>query len=134
MWPPVVDGEVDSTHARAPSKLVLIVEDEADQRDSILDILAHEGYRAIGASNGEKALTAIAEECPALVLVDLVMPEMDGRELVRRTRAICKDPPPFVFTTGSQPSKTHDISSEILMKPIDVDRLLKVVARHCGRP
>jgi CheY-like chemotaxis protein len=129
-----VEGKADTAQKRTPAKLVLIVEDEADQRDSILDILVDEGYRAIGASNGENALSAIAQECPALVLVDLVMPEMDGRELVRRTRAVCKDPPPFVFTTGSQPSKTHDISSEILMKPIDVDRLLSVVARHCGPP
>jgi CheY-like chemotaxis protein len=113
------------------SQWVLVVEDDADNRNLLLTVLEDAGYRAQGAPNGREALDAITRQRPCLVLADLFMPDMDGQELVLQTRATCENPPPFVFITGAHPSKTKDISSEILPKPFDFDRLLRIVARHC---
>lgn len=68
---------------------VLLVEDEVFVRESVREIIAWEelGFTVIGeASNGCEALVAIRREQPDLVLADIVMPEMDGVELLRRTR------------------------------------------------
>lgn len=115
------------------SKWVLVVEDDEDNRSLVLTILEDAGYRALGAENGTEALRAMELDLPCLVLADLMMPDMDGRELVLRTRESCDEPPPFVFITGAHPSKTEDISSEILPKPFDFEQLLRIVARHCGQ-
>jgi CheY-like chemotaxis protein len=129
-----MDNARSKTHARAMSnsKSVLVVEDDADNRSLVVDLLEDAGYRVTGAANGREALLSMAAQRPCLVLADLSMPDMDGRELVLRTREACTDPPPFVFITGAHPSQTQDISSEVLLKPFDFDQLLRIVAHHCA--
>lgn len=112
----------------------MIVEDDADQREGLSDLLADVGYRVAQAASGAGALAAIRVERPALVLVDLLLQDMDGRELLSCIRALCAEPPPVLFTTGVHPSLTEDITSEILLKPFDVGQLLAVVARYCEAP
>jgi two-component system OmpR family response regulator len=130
-----MDNARDQSHLGATvSKWVLVVEDDADNRNLVLTVLEDAGYHVTGAATGREALRAIATHRPCLVLADLMMPDMDGRELVIQTRAAHENPPPFVFITGAHPSKTKDISGEILAKPFDFDQLLKVVAHHCADP
>ena len=112
--------------------LILIVEDEPDQRALLQEILEHEGYRTVVAGSGKEALKAVAAECPAVVLVDFTLPDMDGREFVRRTRELCMRAPPFVLTTGVHPSKVAGIADVVLMKPLDVDQVLAMVRRLCS--
>jgi signal transduction histidine kinase/CheY-like chemotaxis protein len=66
--------------AHRPS--VLVIEDDADQRGTVRSILADAGWSVIEAENGRIALDRLAEELPQVVLLDLMMPEMDGFELV----------------------------------------------------
>jgi putative two-component system response regulator len=66
--------------------LVLIVEDDATQRRLLTRVLEHEGFAALGASDGEAGLAAIVEHSPDLVLLDLNLPRMDGYEICRRLR------------------------------------------------
>jgi len=69
-----------------PKKKILIVEDEESllKLESIL--LTSKGYAVNGVSNGQAALDAIAEEKPDLVLLDIMLPEMDGFEVCRRIK------------------------------------------------
>ncbi|UCB49802.1 MAG: response regulator, partial [Deltaproteobacteria bacterium] len=73
------------TKAPAPCQ-VLLVEDDANMRDLLRRMLEKEGWAVAEAENGRAALERIAEEEPALILLDLMMPEMDGFELVAELR------------------------------------------------
>ena len=66
---------------------VLIVDDEAIVRDALSDWLKDIGYQVLTADNGHKALEVIEKEKPDIMIADLVMPGMDGIELMRRAKA-----------------------------------------------
>jgi CheY-like chemotaxis protein/nitrogen-specific signal transduction histidine kinase len=73
------------TKAPAPCQ-VLLVEDDANARDLLRRMLEKEGFSVMEAENGRVALERVAEQEPALILLDLIMPEMDGFELVAELR------------------------------------------------
>lgn len=64
--------------------LILVVDDEVAFRDTVAQILRDEGYRVDVASDGRQAFERMARERPALVLLDLMMPTMDGHEVLAR--------------------------------------------------
>lgn len=66
---------------------VLIVEDDRVYRDDLRALLAHAGYAVVGLGSGEEALAQAAQVLPDLVLLDVMMPGMDGFEVCRRLRA-----------------------------------------------
>jgi CheY-like chemotaxis protein len=113
-------------------KWVLVVDDDDDNRQIVVECLNQAGYRAKGVSGGAEALEVLRTERPSLVLSDLFMGGMDGKELLMRARQQDASMPPFVFVTGADSSKLEDISGAILHKPYDSDQLLGVVAHHCG--
>lgn len=123
------------SRAEAPERVqVLIVEDDSDQRESLILLLRGYGYRAAGVSNGAEALALLrSEERPCLVLCDMVMPVMDGWEFVRELQ---RDPSiadiPVGFMSGYQRPK--DLSSEqrFFSKPVNVGHLLKMIRATCG--
>ena len=65
-------------YAGAPESRVLIVEDDDDAREVMRRMLEKEGWTAIEAENGRVALERVAEQMPSVILLDLMMPEMDG--------------------------------------------------------
>ena len=69
------------------SKRILVVEDHADNRQIIHDMLAPTDYEITAAENGEQALAAIAKQRPDLILMDIQMPIMDGYAATRRIKA-----------------------------------------------
>jgi DNA-binding response OmpR family regulator len=69
---------------------ILIAEDDANLRAGLADLLALEGLDCIVAEDGEAAWTAFVEQAPALCLLDVMMPRLDGLDLCRRIRA--RDP------------------------------------------
>jgi two-component system cell cycle response regulator DivK len=69
------------------SKRILVVEDQADNRQIIRDMLAPTDYEIAEAENGEQALTAIAKQRPDLILMDIQLPIMDGYTATRRIKA-----------------------------------------------
>ena len=114
-------------------KWILVVEDDRDNRDLVVEILNEAGYETRSAASGAQALEILHRETPCLVLTDLMMGEMDGRELRARARRLLDDSvPPFVFLTGAPPSWVDDGAGTVLTKPIDLDQLLDVVAHHCA--
>ena len=110
---------------------VLVVDDEPAIRDLILAVLEDEGYRAIGAGSGRRALELLAAEQPDLVLMDIMMPEMDGREALRRMRdgPDTADVPVVMMSAAHNPERIGHPISAFLSKPFDLDVLIETVAR-----
>jgi two-component system cell cycle response regulator DivK len=69
------------------SKRILVVEDQADNRQIIRDMLADTDYEITEAEDGEKALAAVAKERPDLILMRIQLPIMDGYEVTRQIKA-----------------------------------------------
>ena len=119
-------------------ELILIVDDDPDVREAVRTLLENEGYRTAEAKDGREALAFVqkAEDKPALLLLDLMMPTMDGWQLRARLRA---DPElaaiPIVIMTAHAGvlRAVSNVSAEtpVLPKPLDVERLLQVVATYC---
>ena len=61
---------------------ILVVDDESSARNAIIRLLKHEGYEVTGAENGRAALDALGVAPPDLILLDLMMPEIDGLEML----------------------------------------------------
>ena len=69
------------------ARTILVVEDEPTLRETIVEALESEGFRAISSADGREALTKFREERPDLVLLDLMLPELSGIEVTRIIRA-----------------------------------------------
>jgi CheY-like chemotaxis protein len=129
----------DTNSRRAPELQcpVLIVEDDADLRDMMAQLLALEGFRAHAAANGLEALEYLKKgDHPELILLDLMMPVMDGWEFRRR---IAQDPalaplPVVVLSALDEPRAADVDGVAFLKKPLDFDRLLDIVRRYCRHP
>lgn len=108
---------------------LLIVDDVPDNLFLVRTILEDEGYEIITSSNGHDALKIIESEPPDLVLLDVMMPLMDGYEVTRRIRAM-KDLPfiPILLITAydrANAVKGLDLGAdEFIRKPIEADELL----------
>ncbi len=121
------------------AKKVLIVDDEEDILSSVKILVESMGYEAKTANNGKKALRALQEEIFDIVLLDVLMPEMSGREVLERIR---KDPKlknqKVAFLTVIQLSEPgKDIVKklkpvEYFQKPIDVADFRKRLKRVLG--
>jgi len=112
---------------------ILIAEDSATQAQRLQHILEQHGYPVTGAANGRLALEAAQRNKPALIISDVIMPEMNGYELCRRvkTDARMADVPVILVTTLSDP---HDVirglecgADNFILKPYDADQLLRRV-------
>lgn len=68
-------------------KKILIVEDEVSLRNALKDKLTHEGFVTLEAKNGEEGLAVALREHPDLILLDIVMPKMDGMTMLKKLRA-----------------------------------------------
>ena len=80
---------------------IMVVDDEADIVDVMSDYLTAEGYRVIKAHNGVAALEKVQSESPDLVLLDVMMPGLDGFEVCKRIRAASPIPVVMVTAKGS---------------------------------
>jgi len=101
---------------------VLVVDDDADIRLTLLEILREEGFRVREARNGLEALERIAEEEPDLVLLDLVMPIVNGWEVLQTLRSSRKNLPVVVL------SAIHaDGCANYIQKPISYARLVQLL-------
>ncbi len=67
-------------------KHILVIEDEVDLREAMMEALHEEGYKVSGAENGLVGLETALRDHPDLILLDLMMPIMDGQEMFRRLR------------------------------------------------
>ena len=115
------------------SRYILIVDDDPEILETICAFLAWEGYSVATASNGAEALQTVERIRPALVLLDMRMPILDGwgfaRELRQRGIQL-----PIVVMTAAQDAQAwaREISAAgCLPKPFDLDDLVAAVKRLC---
>ena len=111
-----------------PLARVLVVDDEPALRDALESSLAFEGYEVATASDGVEALDAIAENKPDLVLLDIMMPRMDGLTAVRRLRSRGDNVPVLMLTArdavGDRVTGLDVGADDYLAKPFELDELL----------
>ena len=98
---PMLDDSLRSTLDRANSDVVLIVDDVPDNLSVLHDALDESGYTVLVATNGEAALQRAKQALPDIVLLDAMMPGMDGFEVAKRLKAMPETAHiPIVFMTG----------------------------------
>lgn len=117
------------------SPLVLVVEDTPDARDFFVECLVRGGFRCVSAGDGVEAVRLAGEMLPALVLMDMSLPHMDGWEAVRRLKA---DPrtraiPVIAVTAFALDYAERDALAagcdDYLVKPCTPDRLVGAVSK-----
>ena len=123
-----------------PAPIILLVEDHESSAEGYAQLLTGAGYRVARAKNGYEALAEVSRETPALVLLDLKLPKLDGWDLLQRLKedAALASVPVVVVTGDSLPSH-HDMARSrgavaVLSKPIDPAHLLTVVRDHVSAP
>ncbi|WP_158513930.1 response regulator [Ramlibacter tataouinensis] len=112
------------------SQRILVVEDDADVRRVIVECLGLIGYAVSEAPNGSEGLAAIASHKPDLLVVDYVMPDMTGAEVISRARELVGDLPVVLATGYADMSAVERLAGKpaILRKPFDIHTLGTAVA------
>jgi CheY-like chemotaxis protein len=130
------EAGTSSSYARMttpPHCPVLIVEDDEDLREMMAHLLTLEGFEAATAANGREALDYLQTSRPEVILLDLMMPVMDGWEFRRQQQA---DPnlapvPVIVLSALDQARASNVDAAAFLKKPLDFDHLLDLVRAYC---
>ena len=121
-------------------KKVLIVDDETSMVSVLQRHVSNAGYVYESASNGQEALDKIQREMPDLVLLDLMMPGLNGFETCRRLRADekTKKLPVIIITALRSDTDSADAAAcganEFMVKPINADNLAKRLRLYLGSP
>lgn len=106
---------------------ILIVEDDLGISDFVNSELLHEGYETILAGNGREALELFEKEKPDLILLDVMIPELSGLEVLRRIRKTSDVPVIIVTARGETYDKVNGLNSgadDYLSKPFEIEELL----------
>src|SRR5213594_3955025 len=107
---------------------ILIIEDELPMRTALMDVLQAEGYRVLTAADGESGLTRALEEKPDLILLDIMMPRLDGFAVCAELRRL-NNPVPILMLTakGQVEDRVHGLdmgADDYLVKPFSTEELL----------
>ena len=124
-------------------KNILVVDDVEDIREVLTQILQYEGYNVIAASNGKTAMEAIDGVRIDLVVTDILMPEMDGMELVNKIKGSTPDTKFILMSAGGRylPAKDYDYlevakkltgASVVLKKPFEPTVLINIIGNMIG--
>lgn len=115
------------------ARTVLIVDDEVSIVEALAEILAWEGFSVVTAANGQLALEQLARVPADVVLIDVMMPVMDGVEAARAIRSNPKTAaiPIVVMTAGPVPEGID--GSLAVRKPFELAALLRVLRRALER-
>ena len=125
--------------ASACARTVLIVEDDADTRDAIVEVLTDRNYRALEASNGADALDELrgAAPRPCVILLDMMMLVMDGKEFrnLQRLDEALREIPVVVLSAHADATGLAEQmeAAGFLRKPVDLVTLLQTVEQFCAR-
>ena len=119
------------------SKTVLIVEDEPKNLKLVRDLLQRFGYATIEAADGEQGITLARTKQPDLILMDVMMPKMDGLEATRilKADAVTKDIPIIALTSyamkGDKEKALEAGCNRYIAKPVDIKELLRLIENFC---
>ncbi len=130
-------ADVDNTGR--PTR-VLIVDDERQNRELLGIMLAPEGFAVLTAANGMDALALVAREPPDIVLLDVMMPGLDGYQVVAALKgAAATRHIPVILLTGLDDHQARTLgrtagADDFLSRPVDRDELCARVRTLAGKP
>lgn len=112
--------------------LILVAEDDADNRFVLRTLLEMRGYRVVEATNGQEAIEAVAREQPDLILMDLKMPVLNGLAATRHIRQHETRRLPVIALSAYDPSQHRAVAmaagcDDYVLKPIDYDGLESLI-------
>jgi two-component system, cell cycle response regulator DivK len=122
-----------------PAETILVVEDNEKNMKLFRDVLGATGYDVLEAASGERAVELASTHLPALVLMDVQLPGIDGVEALARLRRDDRTAslPVLALTAQAmQGDRERFLAAGFdgyLAKPVDVMQLMQVVAQHCSR-
>ncbi len=121
------------------SRLALVIEDDPDQRRFLERMLGGSGWRVVAAADGEAGLVAAQEQRPDAIILDIMMPKLNGYQTCRLLKA---DPatrtiPVVIVTTKDQPADefwAKEVGADaFLAKPVDIRDLVDLLDRLTER-
>ncbi len=123
---------------RSPNR-ILLVEDDSSLRETLADVLVDEGFEVSAAANGREALEKLAANHPDLILLDLVMPVMDGwafREAQRKCPDLASIPTVVLSATSPLDGPgLHTLDAEaVISKPVRMERLIGALRALLAEP
>jgi two-component system alkaline phosphatase synthesis response regulator PhoP len=116
-------------------KTIVVVDDEVTIADMLQSVLQEEGYEVVTAGNGREGLARVEEVRPDLVLCDVMMPILDGREVARAMEAnpqYRSIPLVLMSAVGESIIKDHCTYAAFVAKPFDLDELLGTIEGLIG--
>ena len=116
---------------------ILVVEDDPDLASLEAELFEEHGHRVEVAANGREALAAVERAAPDLILLDMKMPIMSGREFVEEYRRAQPSPAPIVVVSAADDAQVRAAevgASGWIAKPFDPDVLVEKVMRLLPRP
>ena len=128
-----------SPETKTETFLILIADDEVTITEALAVFVADLGYVPMVAYNGQEALALASERWPRLVITDLMMPLLNGADLIHALRAEAvrrgKEPPPVILLTAAGIKAVKDLDvAALILKPFDLDHLEQVLHRLLGNP
>lgn len=119
---------------------ILIAEDDVNIRNGLAEILSREGYQTVVAENGAVALEKYQQEKPDFIILDIMMPELDGYSVCREIRKI-NDFIPIIFLSAKDEEIDRVVGLELgaddyISKPFGIHEIrarIKTIARRCLR-
>lgn len=100
-------------------KTILVVEDEKSLREAIMDILRREGFSSLEAKNGKEGVELALAKHPELILLDLIMPEVDGMAALKKIREDAWGATvPVIILTNLSATKEQLVDDMVTHKPM----------------
>ena len=115
---------------------VLIIDDDEHMLALLGEVLGTEGYEVMGALDGAEAIGALRRSRPDLILLDLMMPVLDGFSFLDLYRQLPGPHVPVIVITAAARAQREEVqekADEVILKPFSVDHVLQIVNRYTGR-
>ena len=116
---------------------ILVVDDEGNIARTLTEILEDEGYTVASAGTGEEAMKLVCKDAPDLILLDVMLPDTSGLELLKKMRSIAPGTEVIMISGHATVDRAFEASKagayEFLEKPLSMQRVLLTVARALER-
>jgi len=123
-----MDNKTVQPIPQSTAKRILIVEDDKDYRDVLTELLEEEGFKVINAENGQVGMDLLKNTDVDLVLLDILMPEMDGITFYNQMRnALKKNIPVIMLTNFTTTVHPEGVTDFIIKSNTSLDEVLKKI-------
>lgn len=123
-----MDNKTVQPVAQSTAKRILIVEDDKDYRDVLAELLEGEGFKVLDAENGQVGIELLKNTDVDLVLLDLLMPQMDGITFYNHIRnALKKNVPVIMLTNFTTTVRPEGVTDFIVKSNTSLDEVLKKI-------